>query len=149
MGCCRFCRLHPWRPRCLHSLCLRTEIAASRWRWRESLLPPIVGARFGVDENAEQFRSLLFKTDFERCGKIVHTGKRQFVSESAMAGDVHPVTNMFHFDVMDVQIVPSSNRAYPIKNVFGERRPGHRTHYYVGIGENPIDSLRNLVRDLP
>src|SRR6266567_8957069 len=69
-----------------------------------------------MDEDAEQFWRLLLETALERGRKVVDAGKRQFVGEGAVAGDVNTVAHVFHFDVMGVEYFRklSSDRSQPV-----------------------------------
>src|SRR3984885_7228959 len=76
---------------------LRPVIASSDRR--TPTLPAVIGAWFGVDEDAEQLGSLLLEASLQFGRDFVHAGERQFVRQGAVAGNIqvpaHPLDAHF------------------------------------------------------
>src|SRR5262245_58379874 len=68
-----------------------------------SKLPPVIGARLGMDKYAEKLRRFLLETDFQLSRNVVYTGKRQFVRHSAMARDIKTAAHTLDFHVMHIE----------------------------------------------
>jgi len=69
----------------------------------EPLLPPVVGARFRVDQDTKKFGSILLEADFEFGLDIVHPRKGKIVGESAVTGNVEASANALDDEVMHVK----------------------------------------------
>src|SRR6266851_4564665 len=101
--------------------------------------PPVVRARFWVDQDTEQFRCVLFEADFEFGLDIMHARKGKIVGQGAMTGDVKTAANPLDDEIMNVEDLTRGDCPNSIEDVFGALGSGKRLHGDIGVRKDTLD----------
>ena len=57
--------------------------------------PAVIGLGFGVDQDSEEFWSVLFEADFQSGLDVVDTGEGHVIADGDVAGDIETSANAF------------------------------------------------------
>src|SRR5271169_4274723 len=66
-------------------------------------LSPVIRAGLGVNQDAEQFGSVLLETDLQLGLNVVHPRERKIVRQRAMTGDVHAAADALDDELVNVE----------------------------------------------
>src|SRR5258708_3851293 len=105
------------------------EVCGNRHHFVSPLLPPVVRARFRVDQDTKQVRRVLLEADFEFGLDIVHTRKGKIIGERAVTGDVETSANPLDDEIMNVE------------NLGKFRGHGSQSVFTLGVADQLLGSL--------